>query len=80
LPSPCLPRRATPHTSPATPTLFAAIDLAAPPACSYNDFVMEETKREWRWANLHAKELHIWSQVPAFLGCKCTQLAAGKPC
>ncbi|KAI3431497.1 hypothetical protein D9Q98_004548 [Chlorella vulgaris] len=34
----------------------------------YNDFVMEETKREWRWANLHAKELHIWSQVPAFLG------------
>ncbi|EFN54093.1 hypothetical protein CHLNCDRAFT_136217 [Chlorella variabilis] len=33
----------------------------------YNEFLVEETKRQWRWSNVYGKELAWWSQAPPFL-------------
>jgi hypothetical protein len=31
---------------------------------------VEETKRQWRWSKVHAKEMQAWAQVPVFVACE----------
>lgn len=38
---------------------------------------MEETKRQWRWSKVNAREMRAWAQVPAFVACECGLLGEG---
>ena len=37
---------------------------------SYNQFLAEETKRQWTWSKRYAGELVLWKQVPPYLFCE----------